>query len=108
MSRSPIALSLRRIAVVGGVVVMGLAGGTASAAAASAPDPGTPGSMTRSAQAAPASQNGTLERGGYRGTQGFNLCLLSRCSIGSGAPAEGGVGLVQGGNLCLLSYCEVK
>ena len=44
----------------------------------------------------------------YQGTQGFNLCLLSRCSIGTEGHASGGIGLVQGGNLCLLSSCELR
>ena len=48
------------------------------------------------------------ECGGYRGTQGFNLCLLSRCSTGSGDGSGSGIGLVQGGNLCLLSVCELR
>ncbi|MEU5835898.1 hypothetical protein ABZ820_19805 [Streptomyces diacarni] len=49
----------------------------------------------------------TQSRGqGYRGIQGFNLCLLSQCSLGAGAPAEGGISQVQGGNLCLLATCD--
>ncbi|UNT00737.1 hypothetical protein MMF93_32830 [Streptomyces tubbatahanensis] len=50
----------------------------------------------------------TQSRGqGYRGVQGFNLCLLSQCSLGAGAPAEGGISQVQGGNLCLLAACDI-
>ncbi|WP_093802152.1 hypothetical protein [Streptomyces sp. Wb2n-11] len=45
----------------------------------------------------------------YRGVQGGNLCLLSRCSVGG--PASGGnagPSNTQGFNLCLLAVCGVR
>lgn len=107
MHRSAIRKTLRGIAVAGGVAVMGVAGGTAASAASATPKPGGAETNAWSAPVAhPPSADG--HGTGYRGTQGFNLCLLSRCSTGSGDDIGSGTGLVQGGNLCLLSYCEVR
>ncbi|WP_016906358.1 hypothetical protein [Streptomyces xiaopingdaonensis] len=85
-------LTLRRTAVTTCVALLSFAGGTASASDHPGPRADAPGTQ----QAAP----------GYRGAQGFNLCLLARCSLGTGSP---GVGLsqTQGGNLCLLATCAV-
>ncbi|MEU6762947.1 hypothetical protein ABZ916_10520 [Streptomyces sp. NPDC046853] len=103
MHRPGLAKSLRGIAVAGAAVALSLAGATAASAS------GTSGTTdsTWSQQEAPA-QRSAADSGGYRGTQGFNLCLLSRCSTGSGDSPKGGVGLVQGGNLCVLSSCELR
>ncbi|MFI5859731.1 hypothetical protein [Streptomyces parvulus] len=103
MQRPGLVRSLRGIAVAGGMLAVSITGATA----ASAHD-GSPHSESAwSRQEAPR-QQAAAAGGGYRGTQGFNLCLLSRCSIGSGDAGGGGIGLVQGGNLCLLSSCELR
>lgn len=45
----------------------------------------------------------------YRGVQGGNLCLLSRCSVGGSAPGgNAGPSNTQGFNLCLLALCTVR
>ncbi|MFJ6701059.1 hypothetical protein ACIQM4_34090 [Streptomyces sp. NPDC091272] len=44
----------------------------------------------------------------YRGVQGGNLCLLSRCTVGSGTAGSQGPSNTQGFNLCLLSACDVR
>lgn len=104
MHRSGWAKSLRGIAVTGGAVAaFTLTGVTV----ASASDTSARSESAWPRQEAPA-QHVSTTAGGYRGTQGFNLCLLSRCSTGSGDDTRGGTGLVQGGNLCLLSFCEVR
>ncbi|MDT0433202.1 MULTISPECIES: hypothetical protein [Streptomyces] len=103
MQRPGLAASLRGIAVAGSVLALSLTGATAASAQ-------TGSGQTSSAVSR---QEATVQRAapapaGYRGTQGFNLCLLSRCSTGSDSGDGGGVGLVQGGNLCLLSVCELR
>ncbi|MGW0937729.1 hypothetical protein [Streptomyces sp. NPDC002666] len=45
---------------------------------------------------------------GYRGVQGGNLCLLSRCSVGDSAGGSSGPSNTQGFNLCLLALCTVR
>lgn len=50
--------------------------------------------------------------------QGFNLCLISRCTTGSDAadgagtgaddPVTEGIRQTQGGNICILSTCTVQ
>lgn len=103
MHRPGWAKSLRGIAVAGSAVALCLTGATV----ASASDASGKAESAWSRQEAPA-QHAATTAGGYRGTQGFNLCLLSTCSTGSGEDTEGGIGLVQGGNLCLLSTCELR
>uniref|UniRef100_A0AAU3GYN7 Uncharacterized protein n=1 Tax=Streptomyces sp. NBC_01401 TaxID=2903854 RepID=A0AAU3GYN7_9ACTN len=45
----------------------------------------------------------------YRGVQGGNLCLLSRCSVGGPASRDdAGPSNTQGFNLCLLAVCDVR
>lgn len=47
----------------------------------------------------------------YRGVQGGNLCLLSRCSVGGTQAGDGnntGPSNTQGFNLCLLAICDVR
>ncbi|MFF1921932.1 hypothetical protein ACFVW8_15330 [Streptomyces sp. NPDC058221] len=45
----------------------------------------------------------------YRGVQGGNLCLLSRCSVGDSTPGgNAGPSNTQGFNLCLLALCTVR
>ncbi|MFJ4880733.1 hypothetical protein ACIP93_36745 [Streptomyces sp. NPDC088745] len=45
----------------------------------------------------------------YRGVQGGNLCLLSRCSVGGpAAGGDAGPSNTQGFNLCLLAVCGVR
>ncbi|MGW6202927.1 hypothetical protein ACWF9B_04665 [Streptomyces sp. NPDC055089] len=45
----------------------------------------------------------------YRGVQGGNLCLLSRCSVGDSTPGgDSGPSNTQGFNLCLLALCTVR
>ncbi|MGW8327480.1 hypothetical protein ACWGNF_24595 [Streptomyces sp. NPDC055808] len=45
----------------------------------------------------------------YRGVQGGNLCLLSRCSVGGSATgSNSGPSNTQGFNLCLLAVCGVR
>ncbi|MET9139088.1 hypothetical protein [Streptomyces parvulus] len=103
MKRPGLATSLRGMAVAGSVLAFGLTGATAASAHG-----GSGTSETAwSRQEAPV-QRTASNPGGYRGTQGFNLCLLSRCSTGSGDGSGSGIGLVQGGNLCLLSVCELR
>ncbi|MFI1023214.1 hypothetical protein [Streptomyces olivaceus] len=108
MQRAGLAKSLGGIAVAGSAMVLTLTGATAASAfgGPAAPTPGKSDS-TWARQVVPVERSAS-GAGGYRGTQGFNLCLLSRCSIGSGDTSGGGIGLVQGGNLCLLSSCEVR
>ncbi|MER5439723.1 hypothetical protein [Streptomyces sp. NPDC002790] len=95
--------ALRGMAVTGGMVILSLAGATAASASAAPMKGETAGSQQLSQP-----QRTATTTDGYRGTQGFNLCLLSRCSVGSSDRTQGGVGLVQGGNLCLLSLCEIR
>ncbi|WP_069990491.1 hypothetical protein [Streptomyces qinglanensis] len=105
MYRSAFRKALGGIAVVGSVAAMSLAGSTAAAASTTTARPVGTESHARS----PLGTRSLPDReAGYRGTQGFNLCLLSRCSIGSDDGVGSGIGLVQGGNLCLLSTCEVR
>ncbi|GAA2586873.1 hypothetical protein GCM10010424_37560 [Streptomyces lienomycini] len=87
----------------GGALALSIAGATAASAHGGSGKP--EGAWSR--QEAPA-QRDAATTSGYRGTQGFNLCLLSRCSTGSADGGGRGVGLVQGGNLCLLSFCELR
>lgn len=103
MQRPGLATSLRGMAVAGSVLALSLTGATV----ASAHGESGKSESAWSRQEAP-TQRAASASGGYRGTQGFNLCLLSRCSTGSGDGAGSGVGLVQGGNLCLLSVCELR
>ncbi len=103
MQRPGLARSLRGIAVAGSVLALSLTGATA----ASAYGGSGKSESAWSRQETPAHQRAATANG-YRGTQGFNLCLLSRCSTGSGDDAGSGIGLVQGGNLCLLSTCELR
>ncbi|CAL9626416.1 hypothetical protein [Streptomyces sp. enrichment culture] len=110
MQRAGWATSLRGMAVAGSAMVLTLTGATAASAFGGSASPASaPGKSdsTWARQDAPAERSAATP-GGYRGTQGFNLCLLSRCSVGSGGGAGGGIGLVQGGNLCLLSFCDVR
>ncbi|MGW8889264.1 hypothetical protein [Streptomyces sp. NPDC055749] len=45
----------------------------------------------------------------YRGVQGGNLCLVSRCSVGGHASGDNaGPSNTQGFNLCLLAVCSVR
>ncbi|MFF2140037.1 hypothetical protein [Streptomyces sp. NPDC058193] len=45
----------------------------------------------------------------YRGVQGGNLCLLSRCSVGGpNSGGNAGPSNTQGFNLCLLAICGVR
>ncbi|MGW5860730.1 hypothetical protein ACWFRJ_00970 [Streptomyces sp. NPDC055239] len=45
----------------------------------------------------------------YRGIQGGNLCLLSRCSVGGHDSGDNaGPSNTQGFNLCLLAVCGVR
>lgn len=45
----------------------------------------------------------------YRGVQGGNLCLLSRCSVGGPSSGDNaGPSNTQGFNLCLLAVCGVR
>ncbi|WP_019547812.1 hypothetical protein [Streptomyces sulphureus] len=85
-------LTLRRTAVTACVALLSLAGGTASTSAHSGPRADTPGTQQAAHD--------------YRGTQGFNLCLLARCTLGTGSPGAG-LSQIQGGNLCFLATCDV-
>ncbi|NJP99733.1 hypothetical protein [Streptomyces zingiberis] len=103
MKRPGLVRTLRGAAVAGGVVALALTGATTASAADA---PGTSG--TTVSRQDTSARHLTQAAGGYRGTQGFNLCLLSTCSTGSEDRGGNGVGLVQGGNLCLLSTCELR
>lgn len=83
-----------------GVLVITSAAG-AGAAGAAGRTPPADGSI-RAAQPAWATS-------AYRGVQGGNLCLLSRCSVGGSAEdGNAGPSNTQGFNLCLLALCTVR
>lgn len=46
---------------------------------------------------------------GYRGIQGANFCLLSRCTVGDSSGGDStGPSNTQGVNFCLLALCTVR
>lgn len=92
------------IAMVGSVATLGLAGATGASAA----DTSAAAAAKNAAHSSPLMDDRAAGFKDYQGSQGFNLCLLSRCSIGSEGHTSGGIGLVQGGNLCLLASCELR
>ncbi|MFE3600662.1 hypothetical protein ACFXP3_02535 [Streptomyces sp. NPDC059096] len=81
--------------VTAGAIVLISAGG-ATAAPVSAPE--------RERTAATA-----VPQNAYRGVQGANFCLLSRCTVGdSGSGGSAGPSNTQGVNFCLLALCTVR
>ncbi|MFJ7417224.1 hypothetical protein ACIQXD_01230 [Streptomyces uncialis] len=77
------------------------------AGGAEAREPAAPTAQSiRSDQPHPAS---SAAAHAYRGVQGGNLCLLSRCSVGGPASwGNAGPSNTQGFNLCLLAVCGVR
>ncbi|WP_406149335.1 hypothetical protein [Streptomyces sp. NBC_01012] len=77
------------------------------AGAAEAREPAAPTAQSIRADQPRQASSGTTYA--YRGVQGGNLCLLSRCSVGGPAPWDNaGPSNTQGFNLCLLAVCDVR
>ncbi|WP_078876662.1 hypothetical protein [Streptomyces sp. 150FB] len=84
---------------------------TAIAAALLASAATSAGATTRTAAPAPVpAAQPAWSIGDYHGVQGGNLCLLSRCTVGTSDNASGSTGPsnTQGFNLCLLALCTVR
>ncbi|MFD0023011.1 hypothetical protein [Streptomyces sp. NPDC058382] len=87
-----------------GALVMASAAGAGAVSAAGQPAP-----AGHSIRADQSRGGGIASTGSYRGVQGGNLCLLSRCSVGESAPGrDAGPSNTQGFNLCLLALCTVR